>query len=317
MWSFDGLLETIKSADIITLFRHVHPDCDAVGSQFALKNWILENWPEKQVYALGNEYCPQGNCWPESDTCSRDIIRHSVAIIMDTANEERIDDFRYESAKKIIKIDHHPNRSPYGNLSYVYERSAATCEILADFFRQCTEQEMSQKTAEYLYRGLLTDTLGFKTNNTREHTLTIAGWLAQYSVRIPELNRELFDISMNDFRFDAMLRDTVITTDDGKMAYRIITADELNDWNLTPSEAKNFITVYGNIKEIEIYAIICEMPESDPVIYEGSLRSKSVRINDIAEQFSGGGHANACGVRGLSGHQVRQLLKALHDRISN
>ena len=93
MWSFDGLLETIKSADIITLFRHIHPDCDAVGSQFGLKNWILENWPEKQVYALGNEYCPQGNSWPESDTCSKDIIRHSVAIILDTANEERIDDF--------------------------------------------------------------------------------------------------------------------------------------------------------------------------------------------------------------------------------
>ena len=316
MWSFDGLLEIIQSAEVITLFRHIHPDCDAVGSQFGLKNWIVENWPDKKVYALGNEYCDQGNCWPESDTCTKDIIRNSVAIILDTANEERIDDKRYEAAKTIIKIDHHPNRSPYGKQQYVFERSAATCEILAEFFKQCEGQEVSQKTAEYIYRGILTDTLCFKTTNTREHTLTIAGWLSQYSVRIPDLNRELFEITMDEFRFDAMLRDTVITTTDGRMAYRVVTADEMKDWNLTPSEVKNFIPAYGNIREIEIYAIICEMPGSDPVTYEGSLRSKTVKINDIAERFHGGGHANACGVRRLSGSEVKELLKALHERIS-
>ena len=317
MWSFDGLLDEIRSADTITVFRHIHPDCDAVGSQFGLKNWILENWPEKQVYALGNEYCQQGNCWPESDSCSREIIRTSLAIVLDTANEERIDDERFESAKKIIKIDHHPNRSPYGKMQFVFERSAATCEILAEFFKQCEEQAVSQKTAEYLYRGILTDTLGFKTTNTREHTLSIAGWLSQYSVRVPDLNRELFEISMRQFRFDAMLRDTVITSPDGRMAYRIISADELQDWNLTVSEAKNFIDVYGNIREVEIYALLCEIPGSDPVSYEGSLRSKNVAINNIAEKFHGGGHANACGVRGLSSAEVFELLGQLHARIPN
>ena len=317
MWSFDGLLEEIRSADTITIFRHIHPDCDAVGSQFGLKNWITENWPDKHVYALGNEYCQQGNCWPESDSCTKDIIRSSLAIILDTANEERIDDYRYEAAKKIIKIDHHPNRSPYGKMQFVFERSAATCEILAEFFKQCEDQEMSQKTAEYLYRGILTDTLGFKTTNTRDHTLSVAGWLSQYSVRIPELNRELFEISMDEFRFDAMLRDTVVTSKDGRMAYRIISADELEQWNLTVSEAKNFITAYGNIRDIEINALFCEIPGSDPVLYEGSLRSKSVVINDIAEKFRGGGHANACGVRGLTSDEVIELLKQLQKRASN
>ena len=121
---------------------------------------------------------------------------------------------------------------------------------------------------------------------------------------------------MDEFRFDAMLRETVVTTKDGRMAYRIVTADEMKDWNLTPSEVKNFIPAYGNVREIEIYAIICEMPESDPAAYEGSLRSKTVKINDIAERFRGGGHPNACGVRGLSGSEVKDLLNALHARIT-
>ena len=46
---FSVLLEEIKQADTITIFRHVSPDCDAVGSQFALKNWIEENFKGKHV----------------------------------------------------------------------------------------------------------------------------------------------------------------------------------------------------------------------------------------------------------------------------
>ena len=60
MYQFDGLLDEIKYSDVITIFRHVRPDCDAVGSQFGLKSWLNDNFPEKKVYALGNEYCQQG-----------------------------------------------------------------------------------------------------------------------------------------------------------------------------------------------------------------------------------------------------------------
>ena len=53
--NFEGLLETIERFDIITLYRHEHPDCDAAGSQFGLKEWLNVNFPQKKVYALGNE----------------------------------------------------------------------------------------------------------------------------------------------------------------------------------------------------------------------------------------------------------------------
>ena len=49
---FDRLLQQIENAKIITIFRHTNPDCDALGSQFGLKNWIQDNYPDKQVYAL-------------------------------------------------------------------------------------------------------------------------------------------------------------------------------------------------------------------------------------------------------------------------
>ncbi len=313
MFCFDGLLEEIEQADIITIFRHVHPDCDAVGSQFGLKNWLLENYPDKKVYALGKEYCTQGNCWPASDVPGREELKESLALVVDTADEERIDDDSFELARRLIKIDHHPNRSPYGQRMYVFETSASTCEILAEFFRQ-SGKEMSQKTAEYLYRGMLTDTLCFRTTNTQSHTLEIAGWTAQFSVRIPELNRELFDQSLRDFRFANMIRSTVKILDQ-KLAYRIITVKEQKEWGMTASEARNFVDEYGHVREFEIFLLITEREHNGSFVYDASLRSKTVVINGIAEKFRGGGHRNASGVKGLTRTECDELISALFASI--
>ena len=318
MYQFDGLLDEIKYSDVITIFRHVRPDCDAVGSQFGLKSWLNDNFPEKKVYALGNEYCQQGNCWPVSDECSNETVLASLAIVLDTANEPRIDDERYAGARRVIKIDHHPNRDPYGHRQYVFEESAAACEILGEFFRQCNEQyslAVSQKTAENLYRGLLTDTLRFCTANTRSHTLEIAGWLSQFSVRIPELNRQLFDQSLRDFRFENFLRDTVTLINDC-MAYRILNEEELREWDYTASAARDFVGTYKDVKEFEVFAIITEKTDSDGTkLYEASLRSKTVTINDIAEKFGGGGHKNACGVKDITALQLDNMIMELYERI--
>lgn len=314
MWQFDGLLTLIESYDIITIFRHEHPDCDAVGSQFGLKNWIKDNWPQKKVYALGVEYCRQGHCWPESDSCWNKDIENSIAIVVDTANFERIDDHSCQLADKIVKIDHHPNLHPFGNMQYVYVDGASTCEILADFFQQCPEQVVSQKTAEYLFRGMLTDTLSFRTSNTTSHSLEIAGWLSRYGVRIPELNRELFDQSMENFKFSNMLRNSVQIRE-GRLAYRIVSVQEMEEWDMPIREVKNFIEEFGHVYEFEIYAIFCEKKIGGKSYYDGSLRSKHVTINDIAEQFHGGGHANACGVKDLSEEDLENLLDKLYERI--
>ena len=49
------MFELIEKYDVITIFRHVSPDSDALGSQFGLKQWIMDTYPNKQVFALGYE----------------------------------------------------------------------------------------------------------------------------------------------------------------------------------------------------------------------------------------------------------------------
>ncbi len=307
----DLLLHEIEAADIITIYRHVHPDCDAVGSQFGLFNWLKENWPEKQVYALGIEKCTQGH-WPDSDSVSDETIRKSLAIVLDTANTARIDDERALTAAKVIKIDHHPDREPFGDIRMVFDDSAATCEILTELLSG-TQYPISRNTARCFYAGILTDTLCFRTSNTTAHTLKMAALLAEHDFSIPELNRELFDRTISEFEFASYLRSAVRFSENRNMGYVILSQEELNRFHLKGSEARNYIDEIGHISELEVWCVFTERI-SVKGIYDGSLRSKHMSVNDVAERFHGGGHKNASGVKDLTETDLKDIIQQLESK---
>lgn len=308
---FKALLKTIEDADVITLFRHTHPDCDALSSQNGLCSWIKTNFPEKRVYRLGAETTDQ-TVYPPSDTVDEDTISTSIAIVLDTGNKERIDDQRYALAKQVIKIDHHPNLDPYGNQNYVCEEAAATCEILTSFFASCDNQIMNHEIATYLYKGLLTDTLCFRTSNTTQHTLEMAAKLASYDLAIPELNRELFDVSYKTFHFSNWIRSNTQLLGE-HLAYVIIPESIQNEYNISASSARNRIDEIGHVKEFSIWALFTQKTVDGHTLYDGSLRSKTAIINTIANKYHGGGHKNASGVKDLTENDLQNLLQDLYE----
>ena len=311
--SFDRLLQQIEGAEIITIFRHSNPDCDAAGSQFGLKSWILDNWPEKQVYALGLDHPNQGE-WPYSDEVDDETIRQSLAIVVDTANVERVDDQRFATAQYIFKVDHHPDRTPYGNDQIVDVSSAATCQILSDFIAFCKESTVSKTTAEYLYAGMLTDTLNFTTSNTTADSLQAAGFLCRFGVNIPELSRTLFDRSLKGFHFSAWIRSNVTIMDD-HLGYVVVPMSIMDEYGMTASKTRSFVDEYGHVREFEAWCVFTEKMGEEGLLYDGSLRSKTIRINDIAEKYHGGGHVNASGVKNLTRSQVEEILNLINRKI--
>ncbi|MFQ8584428.1 MAG: DHH family phosphoesterase [Holdemania massiliensis] len=61
-----------------------------------------------------------------------------------------------------MHLDHHPQIEHFAEYEYVIDSYAATCEILAEFFFSVDQEPLEMDVAEYLYRGLLTDTLSFR-----------------------------------------------------------------------------------------------------------------------------------------------------------
>ena len=111
------ILEKIKQYNRIIIHRHIRPDGDCIGSQSGLKLAIKLNYPEKEVYAVGDiipEYCtPYGIL----DNVEDDMYTDALVIVVDTATDSRICDQRYKTGAYIIKIDHHDDSSEYGNIS--------------------------------------------------------------------------------------------------------------------------------------------------------------------------------------------------------
>ena len=187
---------------------------------------------------------------PFKNSVDTDTISKSLAIVLDTANTARIDNDTYKLAAKVIKIDHHPNIDPFGDINYIDESASATCQIVAEIlmsdpFKDCV---IEKDVAEYLYCGLLTDTLNFKTTNTSAKTLLTASKLVEIgNLKPSELSNLVFNKSLDEFEKVTSLRKHLKVKDN--VGYLILNQSDLDKMHLSMDEAKNQIAEFGNITE--------------------------------------------------------------------
>lgn len=311
----ERLFELIKQYDHITLFRHISPDSDALGSQFGLKQWIMDTYPEKKVYALGTEAGSKLQYFPDIDEASDEDVSSSLAIILDTANAGRVDDDRWKSAAYRIKIDHHIFVESFTEEEYNEDLAGATCEILTSFFEKRGEK-ISAEAAQYLYSGMIADTLRFSIPTTTPRTLQLAAYLVGCGVDVQRANEENFSTSLKQFRYENYLRSHCLVAND-TLAYIIINKEDYEAFDLTFNEAKEKVFVLGGVHEFKAWALFVEKEVDEQGIrrYNGSLRSRHTIINEIATRYQGGGHRYACGVKNLSREDIDKIIQEILDVI--
>lgn len=309
------LKELVEAYEWITIYRHVSPDSDAFGSQLGLKLWIEEHYPDKHVYALGNDQ-PSDDYFPAMDCVDDDIIRRSLAIIVDTANAARVDDLRYQLADYTLKIDHHVLVDSFADEEIVDEKAGATCQLLAGMF-EAMNSSLSKTCAQYLYGGVIADTLKFSIQTTSADTLRVAAYLLSFGVDIPKVNEKNFSTTLKQYRFENYIRANCELRQDA-LAYMIVTRDVYEGFALSFAQAKEKVFVMGGVAEFKIWALFTEKEKNaqGESIFNGSLRSKMIPINDIANRFDGGGHRLACGVKNLTREDITRLLEELMKRIN-
>lgn len=303
---YEKLLNKIKEYDKITIFRHVRPDGDCIFSQQALYQFLKDNFKNKQVKCCGNEKYDLGGRY---DNVKDSFVLDSLAIVVDTATDIRCDDFRFLASKYIIKIDHHPAVSNYGDINIVHPEVSSTCELLATilFSKQFSKYKMSKKVCEYLYCGMLTDTLNFQTANTTASTLSIAAKLVEKAKLVPSILHEyLFDCSLDTFKKKNLIRDKLVVSKG--VGYIKLDKKQLDEIGMEPVEAKNNIDEIGSIKELNIWAFAVENNGG----WDCSIRSKKPYIiNKVASKYNGGGHANAAAVKHINASDLDNLIKDL------
>ena len=309
----EKILEAIQAYETIIVHRHVRPDPDAYGSQCGLVEILKESYPDKKIYAVGKEE-PSLYYMRHLDTIGDELFKGALVIVCDTANAERICDERYSLGDKLIKIDHHPNEDPYGDLLWV-DTSASSCsEMIYEFYLYGKEfgLKMSDEAARLLFGGIVGDTGRFLYPSTTEKTFAYAGELIHYNFSRPELFNKMYELDPNIIKLNGYILQNFEFQANG-VASVIMSKELLAEYDAKPSEASLLVSILGDVKGIKAWVFFIE--EEDQIRVR--LRSKGPIINGVAKMFKGGGHPLAAGASIHSWDEVALVLSELDKVCEN
>ncbi|GAB3791911.1 DHH family phosphoesterase [Virgibacillus kimchii] len=300
------IIDTIKAYDTIIIHRHVRPDPDALGSQAGLKEIIKETYPDKKVYAVGEDD-PSFTFLTRMDEVADEIYENALVIVCDTANTERISDDRYHLGDRLIKIDHHPNVDVYGDIFIVDTEASSTSEIIYELYKS-SELRMNGAAARLLYAGIVGDTGRFLFPSTTNKTFLYASELVTYSFDRTALYNGLYRIEEKVARLKGYILQTYKLNPHGSCSVKL-TRDILDEYRVSSLETGQLVSVLGDIEEI--LAPVFFIEEEDAIRVR--LRSKGPVINGIAEKYNGGGHPLASGATVYSWEEAELLVKDIEE----
>ena len=189
-----AILEKIKEYNRIIIFRHFRPDGDAVGSTKGLQAILKLTFPEKEIYLQNSDYCDYMKfLGPEDEPIADELYADALGIVVDTATIDRVSNKKYSLCRELVKIDHHIDIKPYGDLSWVEEERSSSCEMIVDFYDTFKDElKISPEAAKYIYTGMVTDSGRFRYRSVSGETLRLAGMLLDQGIDTDNLYANLY-----------------------------------------------------------------------------------------------------------------------------
>ena len=304
---YKELKEKIESNNVIIIHRHTSPDGDAFGSQFGLRQLIKDNWPEKEVYAVGGDFTPDflKELFPVADEIDESKYQNALVIVVDTANTERIQGEHYALGADLVKIDHHPNNEPYGSLVIVEEESASAAEMIERFAHE-QGLKVTPEAAKLIYTGMVTDTGRFMYQAVNSKTFESASRLIEL-FDTQEIYSELYKKTEKFIKFGAYVQ-SKYKLEDG-VAYMILPKGVEKRFGLEYKQISSSVFLIRQAYEAKYAMFASYDPENKK--YRVSLRSKDKDVNQIATQHNGGGHAKAAGASATSKKELKEIIRKL------
>lgn len=301
----------IKDFDSILIARHKNPDLDAYGSQFGLYYALKAKYPNKKIYAIGDDN--NQNYFQELDKISDDIKKESLVFVLDTVAKQMLNEEDYLLHKKLVLIDHHQNIPDIEYDYYIRDvEASSTSEMVASFLLNL-KIEINKESARALYMGIIGDTGRFMYNSTTPHTLKIASILLEKGIDIQDIHDQIYLENLENKKIKAIFFNGVEFTKKN-VAYKKNTQEFLDKYNLEANfVSRALISQMAGIEEVPVWANFTYDKKIDRILCE--FRSRRYQVLDIAKQYGGGGHLYACGCSVKTWEEVDLIIKDINKLV--
>ncbi len=293
---FKSLVESERGKKIAVV-GHVRPDGDCIGSQVALCRVLnavgiesvcvnQDDVPATLEFLLGDT---PFHCGSEFDFEGWDVITVDCADVKRTGLV-----IAPKMPKPVANIDHHISNTLYGIENLIAGNSSATGELLAGYFLDCG-YPIDATTATALYVGIATDTGQFRFPSTTRHTFDLAGILVDHGVDLSHVNRELYE--RESFAKLELLQSFLKSFElhfDGRVCLGLLEEGIYETLGAKIDDSEGLVNYARSIDGVDIGVLL----EDRFGKTKASLRAKEkkFRVDIIAKQFNGGGHAAAAGL---------------------
>lgn len=305
----------LNAAQRVVIISHERPDGDAVGSLLAL-TLSLERAGKNITPVLLEGVPSRFKFLPGADKVTSDIPSDCDVLILVDASDLQRTGFPVETLPRQpdINIDHHPTNTDFAKINIVNPKASATTEILYDVIPQLG-LEIDIDVATNLMTGLITDTIGFRTDSVTPRSLEIASKLVSLGAPMAEIySRTLNQRSFVSAQYwgkglNRLERENGIL-------WTSLTIEDRKAVGYTGSDDADLVNLLATIEGIQVVLIFIEQIGGKVKV---SWRSRpGVNVAEIAFSFGGGGHEQAAGatIEGYMQEIQERVLTATREYIS-
>ena len=279
----------LRSQTSVRIYYHKRPDGDAIGSSHALALAL------RQLGISAATCC----CDPIppifEPVCAvftqDEVGPDAFSVAVDTADPARLG--HYQDVPISLIVDHHINRGFDDALKYVEEDASSCCELILKLL-EYMHLKITPQIADFLYTGLVTDTLCFRTASTNTDSMCAAARLAAYGADIVTIARHhcLYKTPAR-IRIESILQESFHFTSSGKVLGCMYHYEDLQKLGITDADLDGLNAVVEQVEAADLGIVVREIA---PKFCRVSVRSKGkYDANLICRSFGGGGHPTAAG----------------------
>jgi phosphoesterase RecJ-like protein len=288
--------QVIDDAAVVTAVTHKDADGDTLGSALAL---ALTLEPiGKSVPVLSSPPVP-GAWWflPGIERVNRQAPPAGTPVfIFDASDASRAGTYEpvVTQATVVVNVDHHVSNTQFGTINLVSTEAASTGELVYDLLK-AWKLHIPPGAASCLYATILSDTGGFRHDNTSAHALRAAAELVQLGADPVTIARGLFKSRpASSLRMQGRILQGLHYEFGDRLVWGSISQAGLRDSGASTDQADSAIDQLNTVRGQEL-AILFK--EAGPRLTKVSIRSRDqVDAAELAAKFGGGGHRRAAGI---------------------